>query len=101
MAMPQFTDEELYLINFVRAEKKESNSYMLTYLVSGLVLAGFGAYTGSIAMMMSAFVVICGFRVYEERSGSRWGPVWRSIILKYDQAVRDSPAGATETQNSN
>jgi hypothetical protein len=41
MAMPQFTDEELYLLNFVRAEKTDSNSYMLTYLVSGLVLAGF------------------------------------------------------------
>jgi hypothetical protein len=101
MAMPQFTDEERYLINYVRAEKTASNSYMFTYLVSGLVLAGFGAYTGSTTMMMSAFLVVCGFRVYEEMHGSKWTPVWRSIILKYEQAIRDVPRGATDTQNSN
>jgi hypothetical protein len=71
MAMPQCTDEELYLINFVRGETTQSNSYMFTYLVSGLALAGFGAYTGSIAMMLSAFLVVCGFRLYEEKSGSK------------------------------
>jgi hypothetical protein len=98
MAMPQFTDEELYLINFIRAEKaQQSNSYMMAYLVSGLVLAGFGAYTGSIAMMMSAFLVVCGFRVYEERSEAKWVPVWRSIILKYEDAISSVP----ESQKSN
>ena len=100
MAMPQFTAEELYIINYVRAKEAHSHEFMWAYLLPGLVLAGLGAYAGSTAMMFSAFLVVCGLRVYEERYQSKWTPVFRSIFLKYDQAIQDVDGGPGR-QNSN
>lgn len=92
MTRPEFTADEQYLIRFVQSTTaaRQYNSYMWGYLTTGLVLAGFAAYNDSVLMLLSAFVVVCGFRVYEERFQSRWTPVWRSIIEKYEAAIRQT-----------
>ena len=62
---------------------------MWGYVVAGSVLAAFGAYQSSIPMLLSAFVVAIGFRIYEELFQSKWLPIWRSIIAKYEAACTD------------
>ena len=89
MPLPDFTDDERYLINCAKstAANAQTNSYMWGYLVGGAVLAGFGAYQSSVPMMLAAFVIVCGFRIYEELFQSKWLPLWRSIIAKYEAAA--------------
>ena len=89
MPLPDFTADEQYLINSVKSPTAfgRSNSYMWSYLSCGAIIAGFAAYYGSIRMLLSAFVVVCGFRIYEERYQLKWMPLWRSIIAKYESAA--------------
>ena len=91
MPLPNFTDDELYLINFLKSPNAAGSSYMLAYVVGGVIIAGFAAYFGSIPMMLAAFVVVCSFRIYEERYQMKWMPLWRSIIDKYETACVGEP----------
>lgn len=86
MPLPDFTDDERYLINCAKstAANSQTNLYMLGYVVGGSVLAAFGAYLSNIPMLLSAFVVVIGFRIYEEYFQSKWLPLWRSVIAKYE-----------------
>jgi len=91
MPLPDFTDDERYLINYVKSPNASDGaiSYVWGYLLGGAALSGFGAYYGSIPMMLTAFVVICGFRIYEERFQTKWTPLWRSIIVKFEASSID------------
>lgn len=95
MSLPDFTDDERYLINFVKSPKAGGSSYMLGYVVGAVIIAGFAAHYGSIPMMLAAFVVVCGFRVYEECYQVKWMPLWRSIVDKYEAACVSESAGRT------
>lgn len=35
-------------------------------------------------MMLAAFVIVVGFRIYEEMFQSKWLPLWPFIISKYE-----------------
>jgi hypothetical protein len=87
MPAPAFTREEEYLISLLRGDIQESSAFMWSYLLPGLALAGFAAVYDSVWMVLSAFVVVCGFRVYEESFAKKWKPTYRSIILKYEEAI--------------
>lgn len=60
---------------------------MWSYIIGGAVIAGFAAYYENVVMVLTAFVIVCGFRIYEERFQSKWLPIWRSIIDKYEAAA--------------
>lgn len=96
MPLPDFSDDERYLINCAKstAANGQTNSYMWGYLVGGAVLAGFGAYHNSVPMMLAAFGFVCGSRIYEEIFQSKWLPMWRSIIAKYETACTDDSVEA-------
>ncbi len=65
---------------------------------SGALIAGFAAYCENVLMMLAAFVIVCGFRLYEERFQSRWLPLWQSIIEKYENAIHVvDNSGATDS----
>lgn len=87
MPAPQFTREEEYCISALRGDIPESAAFMWSYILPGLVLAGFAAYYDSVLMVLSAFVVVCGFRIYEESFAAKWKPLYRSVILKCEEAV--------------
>jgi hypothetical protein len=92
MPLPKFTDDEQYLITGVKSPKASGawNSYMWGYLLGCAIIAGFGAYYSSIPMMLTAFVVVCGFRIYEDSAQAKWETVWRSIIAKYEALSVDA-----------
>ncbi len=89
MPFPKFNADELYLINGVKSTSvvNVNRLYMWTYVISCIIMAGFAAYLGSIPMMGATFVVLCGFRIYEERDHMKWIPIWRSVIEKYEAAA--------------
>ena len=89
MPLPDFTDDEQFLINCVKSPSatQQSNSYMWGYVIGGVLVAGFAAYYQSVPMMLAAFAVVCGFRIYEDRFQSKWTPLWKSIIEKYESAA--------------
>ena len=89
--MPDFTNEEKYLISSIKS--RGGASYMWCYLISGIVIAGISAYYESIIGMASAFLVVCGFRVYEDRLQAKSMPAFRSIIEKYENAVGNKNDG--------
>lgn len=99
MPLPDFDEKEQYVIHWMKAHKSaEVNPCMWAYLVTGALLFGFGAYYSNVAFMACAFIVVCGFRLYEEWYQARWQPTFRSIILKYESALsvqRSSPAERT------
>lgn len=99
MARPQFTDDELYVIKYTQSATAATtaNSYMWGYVLGGAALAAFAAYYQSVPMLLSAFVVVCGFRLYEDRLQLRWVPVWQSILHKYEAALEASDS-ATDAQ---
>lgn len=89
MPLPEFTDDERYLINCAKstAANAQTNSYMWGYVIAASILAGIGAYQSSIPLLVSAFAVVIGFRIYEEFYQNKWLPLWRSIIAKYEAAA--------------
>ncbi len=89
MPIPEFTPDEQLLINSVKSPKNMAslNSYMLAYILSGIILGAFGVYYESVPMMGATIVVLCGIRIYEEWWTSKWMPLWRSVIDKYEDAV--------------
>lgn len=100
MPLPDFTPDERYLVNYVKSPRAAGagNFYMWGYVIGVSFFAGIAAYQESIPMLLSAYVIVCGFRIYEERYGARWMPVWRSIINKFEAAAlgeQDSPDDET------
>jgi len=92
MPLPNFSPEEQYLINIVKSsEISASNPYMWGYVIAGLLMCGFAAYHNSIPLLVCAFLVICGFRLYEEWYQRRWMPIWRSIIDKFEHCAMGTP----------
>lgn len=102
MPLPDFTPDERYLINAVKSPGAAGswNSYMWGYVIGGAIMAGFAAYHESIPMLLTAFAVVCGFRIYEERCQARWLPLWRSIIEKYEAAALDEQDSADSDTSS-
>jgi hypothetical protein len=104
MPLPDFTSDEQYLINSIRSPKASSNSssYMWGYVIGGALIAVFAAYYENVLMMLAAFVVVCGFRVYEEHFQLKWMPLWRSIIEKYEAAAisSDKPVATDADQHA-
>ena len=102
MARPEFTVEEQYLINYMRSGRGDSpwNPYTLGYSLSATILAGFGIYTDSLAMLVWALLLVCGFRVYEDIHQSRGQRTWRSILDKYEAAIQSMDAIKPPASNS-
>jgi len=102
MPLPEFTPDEQYLINSVKSHKSlgTSNSYMWGYLTGGVLLCAFAAYYDNTAMLVAAFLVVCGFRIYEDRWQSKWMPLWRSIIDKYEAAAGCEPGPPEATPST-
>ena len=96
MPLPDFNNDEQYLIGCLKSSKasRTSNSYMWGYIIGSALIAGFAAYYENVWMMLAAFVIVCSFRVYEERLQSRWMPYWQSIIEKYEAAATDADQAA-------
>ena len=92
MPIPDFTPDEQYLIDSLKSPgaTRGSSSQMWGYVISGAIIAAFAAYYASVPMMLCAFAVVCGFRIYEERYQRKWMPIWRSLIEKYEAAVTGS-----------
>ena len=87
MPLPEFTPDEEHAIAYVKsATYAEQTWHMWSYIFGGITLCGFGAYHDDVPMMVVAIVIVCGFRIYEERQQSRFLPIWRSIIDKYERA---------------
>ena len=101
MPLPDFTDDERYLINCAKstAATSHTNSHMWGYVVASSFLAGFGAYHSNIPMLLSAVAVVIGFRIYEELFQSKWLPLWRSIIAKYEAAALGDTVDNGETDS--
>ncbi len=102
MLLPEFTNDEQYLINFIKSQNAVGGSslYMWSYVLGGITIAGFAAYFGSIPMMGAAFVVVCGFRIYEDWYQLKWMPAWRSIIAKYEAAAAGNGSNSTDDSDA-
>ncbi len=103
MALPDFTNDELYLVNCIKSPKTSAsyNAFMWGYIVGAGLLAGLAAYCENAKMMLAAFIIVCSFRVYEERIQTKWMPLWRSIIEKYEAAASATDAPASTDSDSN
>lgn len=95
MPMPDFSDDENYLINCAKSPdvSKSSSSYTWGYLIASAGLAGVAIYENNFWLLFSAFVMVCGFRIYEERFQAKWLPHWKSIINKFEEACTSEPDG--------
>lgn len=99
MPLPDFTDDEKYLLSCIKSPNASgaNSSCRFGYRLGGVVIAGFATYYASVPMILAAFAIVCGFRIYEERLQTRWLPLWRSIIAKYEA----SSIGTTNEIDSN
>jgi len=90
MSKPEFTVDEQFLVNSVKSVEAASSSgnYMWGYVSGAILLVGCGIYFENLYVMAIAFVVMIGFRINEERMYARWQPLWRSIIMKYEAALK-------------
>ena len=96
MPLPEFTDDELLVISYIKSQKASSrfNSYMWGYLTGAGLLAGVAVYHSNIVAMFAAVVVVCVFRIYEERLQLKWMPTWQSVIAKYESALETTDTRA-------
>src|SRR5688500_4878711 len=85
-----FNADEQYLINYIQSQSASRwNPFMLGYLLPAIVLCLFGAYNSNFALIVCAFVMMCGFRLYEEHHQRKWAAILKSIVEKYEAALRD------------
>lgn len=99
MPLPKFTDEERYLINYVKSFDRSvghASSYMWGYLSGAAIVAGFAVYYDNVWMVLCAFAIVCAFRINEERHQHRYTAVWRDIIAKFEEASAGVEAGDDE-----
>lgn len=91
MPRPDFTPDEQYLVNYAKSPTARRNAGAFTwgYVMGGIALGCCGAYYKSVELMVVAFALVIGFRIYEERYQRRWDPVFRSLIAKYEAALVD------------
>lgn len=96
--MPEFTPEEQYLIQYLRSPgtSKSLFSQMIAYIAGAITLAAFGIYHSDVAIISAAVVLLVGLRIYEGVIQSKWLPVWRSLISKFESALEDH-TGAVES----
>lgn len=88
MSKPNFTSEELYLINGIKAKDTGASSfYMWHYLIGGFVMAMLGIAQDNGLLILCALALVAGYRIYEERHYRKYIPAWRSIIDKYETAI--------------
>ncbi|WP_010588370.1 O-methyltransferase [Schlesneria paludicola] len=71
------------------------NFFAWGYLVCGGVLAVFAGLNDNTAMAFTAFGLVCGFRIWEERSNSKYAPHWLSLIQKYESMREDLSRGGS------
>jgi hypothetical protein len=92
MSLPQFTPEEQFVVSILKSTLPVSrfNALMWGYLVSGSILGGVAMYYSNIHVMAISLILIVGFRLYEEWYQSRWQPVYRSVVMKYESALIDN-----------
>ncbi len=89
MTKPQFSNEEQYLINSLRMGKGGNIAYDLGYLIPSFVLGGCGIYWNHPFPIFAAFGAIAAFKVWEWSQQSKWAPLWKSIIDKYEDALAE------------
>lgn len=90
MSKPEFTAEEQYVISFVQQDKTGTwHPYVVSQFVLGVALAAMAVYVNSLYLAVCGICILVGYRIYEDRYQSRWTPVWRSIIEKYETALED------------
>lgn len=92
MRLPDFTDDEQYLISYIKSPKASGQtvSYMWGYLIASGALAVTGAYYENLHLVIGGFLLVCIFRIHEEESQSKWMPAWQSIITKYEAALSNN-----------
>jgi hypothetical protein len=92
MPNPDFTPQEKYVISYLKspAAIRSSASFMWGYVIGSILLAGCGVYFDSVFVLIVAFIVLIGFRIYEEQYQKGWLPVWCSIVRKYETALEAS-----------
>ena len=88
MPLPEFSEEEKYLIEYVKSKSERSwDGHVIGILVGGVFLCFLGAWYNNVMLMICAFVVLCGFKLYEEQYQRKCLPIWRSIFAKYESAI--------------
>jgi len=87
MARPSITPEEQYLISSAKTAGESGLLFDLAYLLPSVLLAGFGVDSDAIGVVLVAFAILVGFKVFERCHSRKWDPVWKSVLQKYEEAV--------------
>jgi hypothetical protein len=96
MPAPQFTADEQYLISWAKSSAATTNPFALGYLAAGIMICAVAAYYDSIPFMVVAFIVVCGFRLWEEWYQAKWAHLWGAIVTKYEAAAFGTEQARTE-----
>lgn len=89
MPRPEFNEEEQYFLTAVQSDRMADIAAARVWacVVGGLIIAGCGAYYGNLWLMLAAFALLCALRLYEEFQQSKWTPVCRAVLAKYEAAI--------------
>ena len=98
---PEFTDAENFLIAFYKDQSQSSTSRVLVwslgYLVGAVLLVGVAMVSGDPLWGLIGVGVLVVNHVRELRGQLRYAPIFRSIIVKYDEALKSAvESGAGE-----
>lgn len=92
---PKFEAQEKYLIESVMSDSNAGSDgfFAFSYLFVGVVVAAWGAFNASAAAVFAGLAVVTFGRIQEWNSDRQWRPVWRSILGKYAEAVKEDDEG--------
>ena len=89
MPRPEFTSEEQYLISYLQQPRASSwHPNTVGQLVVGLMIGGIAIYNANLAIAICGIVFLLGYRIYEELYQQRYNVIWRSIVDKYEAAIK-------------
>ncbi len=94
MKRPEFTKEELFIINYYLANefRLQDNviASQLGYVTPSCVIFVLGIHSEIPLVSVIGFLLILIFLIWNSWRGLRWERVYRGIFLKYE-SVFDSP----------
>jgi len=92
MPLPEFTPDEQFFINYIKSSRASSmwNSPMWAYVIGSALLCAYAVPYKQMSLMVVAFVILVGYRIFEHCQEMKWQPICRSIIEKYEAAADES-----------
>lgn len=89
MERPEFTSEELFVINYYKARKHLGDTFWadIGYVLPSAIFAGWGIYAENALVAAIGYTILLLFKFREMFYSVKWAKIFGGIFEKYEAAL--------------